>query len=112
MALTLAPDGTYSYYAGQGAFPWLTHSGTFSIAANGADPNYECVVTLIPDPATVAINPDNGYGLLPLQMRNLMADRPQAFRVSTSIAPGRLIFFSTFLNRNESSGMFTMERAQ
>jgi len=110
MVLVLAPDGSYSYYAGQGAFPWTLHTGAYTIASNGPDPNYECLVTLYPNPETIANNPENGYGLLPLQMRNLMADRPQAFRVSTTIAPGRLIFFSTFLNRNDSAGMFSLER--
>jgi hypothetical protein len=112
IALVLAPNGSYAYSAGQGAFTWMSHYGTYTIAQNGSDPYYQCVLTLIPDQTSIGYNPQNGYGMFPLEARNLMADKPQAFRASTTIARGTLILFSTVLDRNESSGMFSLERAQ
>jgi hypothetical protein len=111
MSFRFLPDGRYAYSAGQGNFLWTAHSGSYSLTPNFADPRYRCLVTLTPDPATIQRNPQNPYGLAPLQQRNLMDDQPRTFRVSDNIAPGRLIFFDAALNRN-GVGMFTLERAQ
>jgi hypothetical protein len=108
VSFTLRPDGTYSYTAGQGSFVWTAHDGSYSLAQNGGDQYYRCLLTLTPDPATLRMNPQNRYGLMPLQARSLMADRRTTFRVSDSIVPGQLLLFDASLARN-GVGMFSLE---
>jgi hypothetical protein len=108
VSFTFRPDGTYSYSGGQGSFVWTSHDGSYSLAPNGGDQYYRCLLNLTPNPTTIRTNPQNRYGLMPLQARSLMADRRTTFRVSDSIVPGQLLLFDASLARN-GVGMFSLE---
>src|SRR5262249_38670897 len=76
VSLTLRPDGSYDYFAGQGNAPWITHTGIFEIADTG-DQRYPCKITLIPDQNTIQIR--STAHLFVLQSRDLMDDKPRTF---------------------------------
>jgi hypothetical protein len=59
VSFTFRPDGTYSYAAGQGSFPWTSHYGFYSLAPNRGDQYYRCLLQLIPNPATIRRNPQD-----------------------------------------------------
>jgi hypothetical protein len=110
LAFRFAPDGTYSYSAGQGSFQWTSHQGRYFIVRNAGPSSraYPCLITLTPEPGSVRNNPQNKWGLMPLQARSLMADQQRTFRMQFL---SFLVLQDTELNWQDV-GMFGIHRAE
>jgi len=110
LVFRFAPDGTYSYAAGQGSFQWTSHQGRYIIRRNGGPSSraYPCLITLTPEPGSVRNNPQNKLGLMPLQARSLMADQQRTFRMQFM---SFLVLQDTDLNWQDV-GMFGIHRVE
>jgi hypothetical protein len=110
-AYNLSADGTYSYFAGQGTLEWVSHSGHF-ILRDIEGPlarSWACTITFQPSAQTVRVNSQLRYGLMPMQARNLLAERAQTFRIKPFLHPGKLLVEGLSVGADDI-GSFSIDR--